>query len=137
MTTGRREIVLEGSSDGEHWAAYEFRYKPGDPKRAPRWVAPHQPRLDWQMWFAALGTYRENLWLVNLAVRLLEGSPDAAELLATNPFPAKPPKFVRAMVYDYTFSDWATRKRTGEWWHREPRGEYLPAVGLRAATGAQ
>ena len=133
MTTTRLEIVLEGSADGEAWTAYEFRYKPGNLNAAPRWVAPYQPRLDWQMWFAALSNYQLNPWFVNLAVRLLEGSPEATALLGSNPFPNQPPRFVRAMVYEYTFTDWATQTRTGAWWKREPKGQYLPAVGLRTA----
>ena len=74
MTTERLEIVVEGSDDGQQWRAYEFPYKPGDVNRAPRWAAPYQPRLDWQMWFAALGDYRTNPWFVAFAERLLEGS---------------------------------------------------------------
>jgi hypothetical protein len=134
MTTERNEIIFEGSEDGERWIPYEFRYKPGDLNRAPRWVQPHQPRLDWQMWFAALGSYRTNPWVVNFAVRLLDGSPSVTPLLATNPFPQQPPRFVRASVYEYTFSDYETRRRTGAWWKRNPRGLYLPAVGLRSAA---
>ena len=134
MTTERNEIVIEGSEDGEKWVPYEFRYKPGDVNRAPRWVQPHQPRLDWQMWFAALGSYRTNPWIVSLAVRLLDGSPSVPPLLATNPFPEHPPHFVRATVYRYTFTDFETRRRTGAWWKREPRGLYLPAVGLRSSA---
>ncbi len=131
MTTTRNEIIVEGSADGLAWQAYEFRYKPGALGRAPRWAAPHQPRLDWQMWFAALGNYQSNPWFANMAVRLLEGSPTVTGLLAYNPFPGQPPRYVRAMVYEYKFSDFATRRRTGEWWTREPKGQYLPAVALR------
>jgi hypothetical protein len=134
MTTARPEIVFEGSDDAVRWVAYEFRYKPGDERRPPPWVAPYHPRLDWQMWFAALGNYRSNPWLVNLAVRLLDGSPSVTPLLATNPFPLHPPRFVRANVYEYTFTDFETHRRTGAWWKREPRGLYLPAVGLRSAA---
>ena len=94
-------------------------------------MAPYQPRLDWQMWFAALSNYQTNPWFVNLALQLLEGSPDVAALLGTNPFPDQPPRFIRATAYEYTFTDWETRRRTGAWWKREPRGLYLPAVGLR------
>lgn len=136
MTTARIEIVLEGSPDGETWTPYEFRYKPGNVNAAPRWVAPYQPRLDWQMWFAALSNYQLNPWFVNMAVQLLQGSPEVAGLLASNPFPNQPPRFIRAMTYEYTFTDWATRSRTGSWWKREPKGQYLPPVGLRPA-GAQ
>jgi len=131
MTTQRIEIILEGSADGETWQAYEFKYKPGDVQRAPRWAAPHQPRLDWQMWFAALSNYQTNPWFASLTLRLLEGSPEVAGLLGTNPFPAKPPRYIRATAYEYTFSDRETRRRTGAWWKRELRGPYLPAVGLR------
>jgi lipase maturation factor 1 len=135
MTTTRNEIVLEGSDDGQNWKEYEFRYKPGDVRQAPRWVAPYQPRMDWQMWFAALGNYQSNPWLVNYVVRLLEGSDQANSLLAANPFPAHPPKFIRAIVYEYTFTNFAERRSTHAWWKRELRGQYLPAVGLR--SGAQ
>ncbi|MGO8931960.1 MAG: lipase maturation factor family protein [Limisphaerales bacterium] len=130
MTTSRPEILIEGSDDGVTWRAYEFKYKPGDVKRRPGFVEPHQPRLDWQMWFAALGTYRQNPWLVNLCVRLLQGSPPVLALLERNPFPNAPPRYVRAVVYDYHFTDFATRRKTGAWWHRQETGEYLPALSL-------
>jgi hypothetical protein len=133
MTTERIEIVLEGSADGQTWLPYEFKYKPGDVNRAPAWVAPHQPRLDWQMWFAALSNYQTNPWFVSLTLRLLEGSPDVVALLGSNPFPNQPPRYVRAMAYEYTFTDSETHRRTGAWWKREPRGLYLPAVGLRSS----
>jgi predicted DCC family thiol-disulfide oxidoreductase YuxK len=128
MTTSRPEIILEGSDDGAIWRAYEFRFKPGDPLRRPRFVAPHQPRLDWQMWFAALGGYQENPWLMELLGRLLEGSPDVERLLAVNPFPHHPPRFVRAVVYDYRFTDSAERARSGAWWRRDIQGLYCPVV---------
>jgi predicted DCC family thiol-disulfide oxidoreductase YuxK len=131
MTTERLEIVVEGSDDGQQWQAYEFPYKPGDVNRAPRWAAPYQPRLDWQMWFAALGDYRTNPWFVSFAERLLEGSPEVVALLEKNPFPDHPPRYVRARTYDYRFTTWDEHRQTGAWWHREPHGEYLPTVGLR------
>ncbi len=131
MTMSRPEIVLEGSADGATWRPYEFRWKPGDPLRRPRFVAPHQPRLDWQMWFAALGDYRANPWLTSVMARLLEGSPSVLGLLATNPFPEEPPRFVRALLYDYRFTNADERRRTGAWWKRELRGLYAPAVGGR------
>src|ERR1022692_777689 len=96
MTTSRSEIIIEGSDDGVAWRAYEFKYKPGDVKRRPKFVEPHQPRLDWQMWFAALGTYRQNPWLVNFCVRLLQGSPHVLGLLERNPFPNAPPRYIQA-----------------------------------------
>jgi hypothetical protein len=131
MTTSRPEIVIEGSDDAENWKAYEFPYKPGDVNRHLPWVAPYQPRLDWQMWFAALSNYQNNPWLAQVLLKLLEGSPDVLKLLATNPFPNKPPRFVRARTYDYHFSDAPTRRRTGAIWTRTELGEYFPAVSLR------
>ena len=128
MTTRRPEIVVEGSRDGTIWIPYEFRWKPGDPLRRPRFVAPHQPRLDWQMWFAALGSYDENPWFGRFLARLLEGSPDVLSLLASNPFPDAPPRFVRARLYDYRFTDAAERRRTGAWWRRVELGTYSPAM---------
>lgn len=128
MTTVRNEIVIEGSNDGTNWLAYEFKYKPGDINRHPEFVAPHQPRLDWQMWFAALSDYRQNPWLVRLCVRLLEGSPQVLDLLGHNPFPTFPPRYVRAVVYEYHFTDWPTRRKTGAWWRRELKGMYLPVI---------
>ena len=134
MTTSRPEIIIEGSEDGDNWRAYEFSYKPGDISRAPRWVQPYQPRLDWQMWFAALGSYQSNPWFLGFALKLLEGSPAVLGLLENNPFPNRPPKFIRAQLYDYTFTDWETRRRTRAWWDRKLKGEYLPAIGLRPAA---
>jgi predicted DCC family thiol-disulfide oxidoreductase YuxK len=128
MTTSRPEIVIEGSDDGAVWRVYEFRWKPGNPRRRPAFVAPHQPRLDWQMWFAALGSYRENPWLIRLLARLLEGSPEVEGLLARNPFPDHPPRFVRAVLYDYHFTDSAERRSTGAWWRRELKGLYCPVL---------
>ncbi|HLH00569.1 MAG TPA: lipase maturation factor family protein [Bryobacteraceae bacterium] len=130
MTTERPEIVVQGSNDGNTWLDYEFRYKPGPLDRSPRWVAPHQPRLDWQMWFAALSSYRSEPWFVNFMVRLLQGSSEVEGLLGKNPFPAGPPKYVRALVFDYSFTDWAERRKTGDWWKRRARGIYLRAISL-------
>jgi hypothetical protein len=131
MTTSRPEIVIEGSNDGEAWFEYEFKYKPGDVKQRPKFVAPHQPRLDWQMWFAALSDYRHNPWLINFCVHLLRGTPQVLALLGHNPFPSAPPHYIRAVVYDYHFTDTATRRATGAWWRRERQGEYLPVLSLR------
>jgi hypothetical protein len=133
MTTARPEIVIEGSRDGEAWKEYGFRYKPGDPGRAPRWVAPHQPRLDWQMWFAALEAPPE--WFAVLLERLLDGSPDVLALLQTNPFPEGPPRYVRALLYEYRMTDLPTRRRTGAWWTRTALGPYFPACELRREPG--
>ncbi|HEV8122087.1 MAG TPA: lipase maturation factor family protein [Candidatus Polarisedimenticolia bacterium] len=133
MTTTRNEIVVEGSDDGQIWQAYEFRFKPGDPMRAPRFVAPHQPRLDWQMWFAALSSYRSQPWFQNFLVRLLQGSPDVLALLQRNPFPDHPPRYIRSRLYDYRFTDLPTRRSTGAWWERTEQGLYSPVQSLRPA----
>jgi predicted DCC family thiol-disulfide oxidoreductase YuxK len=131
MTTSRPEIIIEGSNDGREWKPYEFRYKVGDTLRAPPWVAPHQPRLDWQMWFAALGDYRSNDWFVPFIGRLLEGSPDVLNLLARNPFPHSPPRYIRALLYDYAYSSPGVRSATGAWWERRYLGRYLPVVSAQ------
>ncbi len=131
MTVTRPEISIEGSDDKVEWQPYIFRYKPGPLNRAPRWAAPYQPRLDWQMWFAALGTYRENPWLLRFTMRLLQGSPPVLQLIERNPFPSRPPKYVRAMVYQYRFTNFGERRETGDWWKREPLGTYFPPVSLR------
>jgi len=130
MTTERREIVVEGSNDGTNWLAYEFKFKPGDVNRRPEFVEPFQPRLDWQMWFAALGNYQGNPWFEDFCERLLQGSPDVLALLEKNPFLQKPPSYIRAEFYDYRFTTFAERRATGAWWKRELIGEYLPPVSL-------
>jgi predicted DCC family thiol-disulfide oxidoreductase YuxK len=130
MTTTRPEIVVEGSADGEAWTPYSFRWKPGDPSRRPGFVEPHQPRLDWQMWFAALSDARQNPWFVAFVHRLLEGDRDVTRLLAADPFAGRAPRFVRAELWDYRFTDAETRRRTGAWWTRRQIGEYLPPVTL-------
>jgi lipase maturation factor 1 len=131
MTTNRPEISVEGSNDGVDWRTYVFRYKPGPLNRAPRWVAPDQPRLDWQMWFAALGNYRENPWLLRFMERLLRGSAPVMELLDGDPFDGKPPKFIRAIEYEYRFTTFDERRQTGNWWKRELKGTYFPPISLR------
>lgn len=131
MTTTRPEIIVEGSNDGVNWQPYEFRYKPGDLKRRPGFVAPYQPRLDWQIWFAALTDYKHNPWFGDFCIRLLQGSPQVLGLLKYNPFPNAPPKYIRAVVYEYHFTNWKTRRETGDWWRREFKAIYLPPIALR------
>ncbi len=130
MTKERAEIVIEGSKNGTDWLEYEFKWKPGDLKRAPGWVAPHQPRLDWQMWFAALSDYHQNPWFVRFVKQLLTNSPEVTSLLKRNPFPKNPPRYIRAILYDYHFTTVAERSATGAWWKREERGIYLPRASL-------
>lgn len=128
MTTSRPEIIVQRSDDGQTWTDYQFRYKPGALTRAPGWVAPYQPRLDWQMWFAALGSWQNNPWFVNFMFRLLEGSPDVLKLMAPVRGDTSRPRFVRALVFDYSFATSTARRATGDWWQREPRGEYLRPI---------
>jgi len=130
MTTSRPEIVIEGSRDGVEWLAYEFKYKPGDVKRAPCWVQPHQPRLDWQMWFAALAGPRHSAWFFEFCKKILQGSPDVLALLQKNPFPDAPPRYLRARLYDYRFTDWRTLCKEGDWWRRESKGLYCRMMAL-------
>ena len=131
MTKERPEIQVEGSADGIDWVSYEFKWKPGDVNRAPRWCAPHQPRLDWQMWFAALAGRRQEQWFGNFMVRLLQNEPAVTRLLARNPFPDKPPKYVRAILYKYQFTTSEERRATGAWWERREIGEFFPEAALR------
>jgi len=130
MTKDRKEIVIEGSADGIDWKPYEFKWKPGDVMRAPGWCAPHQPRLDWQMWFAALGSYPQNPWFVKTVISLLHGKPAVAGLFERNPFPQSPPQYVRATFYRYRFTTVQEHRETGAWWKRQELGEYLPSVSL-------
>jgi predicted DCC family thiol-disulfide oxidoreductase YuxK len=134
MTTERDEIVIEGSSDGVQWREYEFRYKPGDLARRPPWNIPHQPRLDWQMWFAALEDPGRLRWFPHFLQRVLENEPTVLALLQRNPFPDKRPLYVRAAFYDYTYADRA-QKAKGYWWKRRLLGLYYPAVHLKSGDG--
>ncbi|MCX7113899.1 MAG: lipase maturation factor family protein [Proteobacteria bacterium] len=128
MTTERREIVLEGSDDGQTWLAYPFNYKPGELNKPLRWNIPHQPRLDWQMWFAALGDIRQNPWLMRVFDKLFTGSPSVLALFYSNPFPDHPPRYLRASLYRYTFTNGQDRNATGDIWRREFIGYYQPEI---------
>ncbi len=129
MTTTRPEIIVEGSDDLRDWKTYEFRYKPGDVKRPPPIIGLHMPRLDWQMWFAAL-RYPQSYdrWFVFFCRRLVDGSPEVLALLERNPFPDTPPRYIRATVYDYHFTTAAERNQNGAWWKRELLGPYCPII---------
>jgi uncharacterized membrane protein YphA (DoxX/SURF4 family) len=132
MTVERPEIIVEGSNDGKTWVPYEFKYKPGALDRRPRFIAPYQPRLDWQMWFAALSGPDDNPWFLNFEARLLQNDPAVLALMGPNPFPNAPPRYVRAQLYQYHFTNLATRRATGNWWRRDYTGLYLPPIGLTA-----
>ncbi|MCB0354894.1 MAG: lipase maturation factor family protein [Bdellovibrionales bacterium] len=127
MTQTRNEIILEGSVDGKEWLPYEFTYKPGALERVPGQIAPLQARLDWQMWFAALGTCRQNPWFLRFQQRILENSPSVLALLETNPFVKTPPRFIRSLLYRYSFTSWGEKN----WWKREQIGPYCPIIALK------
>ncbi len=128
MTHERYEIEFQGSSDGQTWTPYPFRYKPQDPYRAPGIYAPYQPRFEWNLWFASLGKWREYQWVVLVEERLLTGSPPVLKLFAANPFPNGPPQKVRAVIWQYWFTDLETKRKTGAWWRREFLGLYAPGL---------
>jgi lipase maturation factor 1 len=128
MTRGRYEIEFQGSNDGETWVAYPFRYKPQDPSIAPGIYAPYQPRFEWNLWFASLGSWRDNLIVPSAEERLLAGAPDVLALFAGNPFPDSPPKQVRAVLWKYWFTALAEKRTTGMWWNRELMGLYGPVL---------
>ena len=130
MTTNRLEVVVEGSDDGVEWRAYEFRFKPGDLRRAPPFVAPHMPRLDWQMWFAALSGWDDAPWFAAFEARLLEARPEVLKLLAHDPFQGRPPKYVRARLFIYRFTRGAIGSG-GPWWERHDAGPFGPTLSRR------
>jgi hypothetical protein len=130
LTRERPEIIIEGSSDGVNWLPYEFKYKPGSLERRPRYNAPHQPRLDWQMWFAALRPYRRGGWVDALCIRLLQGSPDVLWLLDADPFYGRKPQQIRATRYRYEFTSLAEKRATGAYYQRRDPEPYLGPVSL-------
>lgn len=130
MTTKRCEIVVEGSEDGKEWKEYLFPYKPSETNRRPRRISPYQPRLDWQAWFLPFSSYENAPWFQNFLHKLLLNSPTVLSLLRENPFQDHPPKYVRAIVYDYTFTSFAKKRETGCWWERRFIGNYSPTLSL-------
>jgi Lipase maturation factor len=128
MTRGRYEIEFQGSSDGQTWVAYPFRYKPQDPGKPPGIYAPYQPRFEWNLWFASLGSWRDNLIVPSTEERLLSGAPDVLALFARNPFLNAPPKQVRAVLWKYWFTTLAEKRATGMWWNRQLMGLYAPVL---------
>jgi hypothetical protein len=128
MTRGRFEIEFQGSDDGKTWIAYPFRYKPQDPSEPPGFFAPYQPRFDWNLWFASLGTWQQSPIVVQTEERLLENDPYVLNLFAGNPFAEKAPLEVRAVLWQYWFTDPATKRATGQWWRRKLIGLYAPVL---------
>ncbi len=131
MTHARYEIEFQGSNDGKTWIPYPFRYKPQDAKKAPGIYAPYQPRFDWNLWFASLGEWRQYRWVIWTEERLLHSQPQVLELFAGNPFPGAPPQQVRAVIYQYWFTDMKTKRAEGLWWGRELLGAYAPGPRTR------
>jgi Lipase maturation factor len=137
ITRTRNEIVIEGTDDAaitpsSIWREYEFKGKPGDPSRMPAQIAPYHLRLDWLMWFAAMSSPSEHSWFTALLVKLLHGDRATLDLLRSNPFPDHPPRYVRALAYEYRFTTPDERRRTGRWWNRELLGDYFSPVTLKA-----
>ena len=131
MTRGRYEIEFQGSRDGQNWIAYPFRYKPQALNEAPGIYAPYQPRFDWNLWFASLGSWTENSIVPNTEVRLLSNSPDVLKLFRENPFPDRPPKQIRAVLWQYWFTTIAEKRQTGNWWRRNLLGLYAPTLEMQ------
>ena len=129
MTRGRYEIEFQASNDGENWTPYPFRYKPQALNEAPGIYAPYQPRFDWNLWFASLGSWTNNPIVPNTEVRLLENDPDVLALLR-NPSPRAPPKRVRAVLWQYWFTTMSEKRATGNWWKRQLLGVYTPTLEL-------
>jgi hypothetical protein len=135
ITRPRYEVIVSGTNDAvigadTVWREYEFKAKPGDPDRRPPQIAPYHLRLDWMMWFCGFTPWYQEPWFVNFVAKLLQDDEKALSLMAENPFPDRPPRFVRALLYEYRFTTPAERRKTGAWWSRELKGLYFPAVSL-------
>jgi lipase maturation factor 1 len=128
MTRGRYEIEFQGSTDGQNWVPYPFRYKPQELNRPPGIYAPYQPRFEWNLWFASLGGWREYPIVPNTEVKLLSNDKDVLELFATNPFNQTLPQQIRVLLWQYWFTSMAEKRKTGMWWRRESLGLYAPTV---------
>jgi hypothetical protein len=128
MTRGRFEIEFQGSNDGQTWVAYPFRYKPQALDRPPGIYAPYQPRFDWNLWFASLGSWREYPIVPNTIVRLFSNDKDVLQLFADNPFPHAPPREIRTVLWQYWFTSMEEKRKTGMWWKRQLLGRYAPTV---------
>ena len=132
MTRGRYEIEFQGSNDGQNWVAYPFRYKPQAVDAPPGIYAPYQPRFDWNLWFASLGSWRDYPIVPNTEVRLLSNDQDVIALFAGNPFAQSPPRQIRAVLWQYWFTGMAEKRATGMWWKRQFMGLYAPSLERQA-----
>ncbi|MGC1385436.1 MAG: lipase maturation factor family protein [Candidatus Acidiferrales bacterium] len=128
MTHERYEIEFQGTTEGTNWTPYPFRFKPQPLDKAPGIYAPYQPRFEWCLWFASLDNWRSNRWVVWTEERLLSNDPDVLKLFESNPFASAPPTRVRAVLYQYWFTDMKTKRETGNWWRRQFLGEYAPTL---------
>ena len=138
MTKKRPEIIIEGSDDRTNWHEYTFKYKPGDLKKGAFWNIPHQPRIDWQLWFAALDSPQRNRWFVRFLARILQGQPEVTAVFENNPFPERPPRYVRALLYDYHFASREERATENLYWTRDLIRTYFPVARLKSSdTGSK
>jgi hypothetical protein len=128
MTRGRYEIEFQGSNDGQTWTPYPFRYKPQSLDQAPGIYAPYQPRFEWNLWFASLGDWQQNNLVPLTEERLLENDKDVLALFRSNPFGQAPPRYVRAVLWQYWFTSIAEKRQTGNWWKRDLMGLYAPVL---------
>jgi hypothetical protein len=135
MTRGRYEIEFQGSRNGQEWVAYPFRFKPQALNQAPGIYAPYQPRFEWNLWFASLGSWQQNPLVPRTEERLLTNDPDVLALFAANPFPGSPPRQVRAVLWQYWFTSMEQKRATGDWWTRKLLGVYAPVLERDAAGG--
>lgn len=132
MTKERYEIIVEGSEDGKNWKEYLCKYKPSEITRRPRRISPYQPRLDWQMWFLPFDDFEAAGWFHQFLYHLVQGTPAVLKLLRHNPFPNNPPKYIRAVVYEYKFSTLKQKREYGWWWQREFIGQFSPVMALKS-----
>jgi hypothetical protein len=128
MTRGRYEIEFEGSNDGQSWTPYLFRYKPQALDKAPGVYAPYQPRFEWNLWFASLGDWQQSNFVALTEERLLENDPDVLSLFQGNPFAQTPPRYVKAVLWQYWFTSIEEKQHTGNWWRRNLLGLYAPVL---------
>ena len=128
MTRGRYEIEFQGSNDGQNWTPYLFRFKPQALDKAPGIYAPYQPRFEWNLWFASLGDWQQNNLVPLTEERLLVNDADVLTLFRGNPFAQAPPRYVRAVLWQYWFTSMEEKRRTGNWWKRNLMGLYAPEL---------
>ncbi len=124
MQTERHELIIQGSNDRKEWKTYPFHHKPGDLNQLPKFIVPHQPRLDWMIWFVPAQHHSSMPWFNRFMGALRRGSPSVTGLLAQNPFPDQPPQFMRVLSYRYQFNSFKDAKMTGNFWRRALIGEF-------------